>query len=86
MTKSKIDLELIAAVAVDINSRYKTLANLLERDHQELLRHIAAAAIHTTFFMTEVYNASSDDDKVNLPSNSQKFLETCGCDFNKNKE
>ena len=81
MNKQKIDLDLISSLTLDITNRVKLMMKLFPEDKskENLLRHLAAARIHFSFFMIDILDDATnektdiDEDLVN------KVLDQCGC-------
>lgn len=73
--------ELISMLAIELADRYKAISTLIPNENEQILKHLAAAAIHTTFFMRDFGNAI-DNKNIweNLSEYEKKFLATCGCD------
>lgn len=73
-----IDYELIAAGAHDVSKLHQVIMNGIPEEHNSLLHHLSAAAIHLALFMRDVVDVknktkSSKIDKEDL------FLSKCGC-------
>lgn len=81
------DFELIGALCVELGDRYISISNLL-KGNNTILKHLAAASIHTALFMADLANDLTDDVKDKIDNEMvDKFLESCGCkDFKLSKE
>jgi hypothetical protein len=83
---TKIDLELIASIMLEINDRVKTLVRIFpdEPNVQHLLKNLAGAGIHLALFSKDLYEHQSGDNLDIKLGHEKKFLEECGCkDINK---
>ena len=76
----QMDYKAIGALSLEINQRIKLIKDIFPKDKEPLLNNLAAAAIHITTFMMELY-----EDKEGLKPNKkrtesfERFLEKCGC-------
>jgi len=83
MSEIKFDQELIASLCLEIGDRQRLIAKLFApMEDQTIIKHLAASAIHNTMFMKDVYN-HLEGTKEPVSALTKKFLDECGCDFNK---
>lgn len=79
MDNEKIDIELIAALALEISDRYKTMLILFSSETDKLLKHLASSSIHMVFFMRDIKDYSNDEKSPSFGKLETEFLENCGC-------
>ncbi len=83
MTKeTEIDIEKIGEITLELTSRFQRICSLFPRENQHILRHLAAASIHTAFFMRDLTDLLEGKKSKGIEK-EDKFLNECGCDFNK---
>lgn len=84
MNEEEIDLDMIGAVILEINDRLKLLLNIYPKDKNKefLLKNLAAASIHITFFVRDLYNHENKQEKTNINEELEsEFLKECGCNM-----
>jgi hypothetical protein len=77
MTKNEIDLELMGAVILEITDRITLIMKLFpprEAGKEHLLRELAAASIHLSFFARDLLT-----DVHGKTDKEKEFLNQCGC-------
>ena len=75
---SKLDLELISALTLVMSDRLKIILDLIPKQKEYLLKHLASASIHLAFFMRDMLE-DIDGKKSPMIENEQQFMNECGC-------
>jgi len=74
--------QLIADIVSEIEKKITEIPPLI--DKEKLLKHLAAASIHITFFMNDLYEDIEGYEPFAIDKELEKiFIEECGCNLNK---
>lgn len=75
----EIDIGFIVKNISEINTRFNFIKDSFPEENENILKHLASAAIHITFFMKDFYEITKDE-KVSIDKElEEKFLNNCGC-------
>ena len=74
----EIDFELVAALSLEISDRLKLITQYFPKENEDLLKNLAAVAIHVALFMRDLSD-HIDGRKTNLGKQEKQFLNKCGC-------
>jgi hypothetical protein len=77
--KEEINHEEISILLLEISPRIQLITDIFPTDKESLLNHLAAAAIHLSFFARDVFKDQPSYRKSALEGMEQIFLEKCGC-------
>ncbi len=77
MKESQIDIKLLTTNVSEIHDSIKIITDLFPKEDEIVLKHLAASAIHLTFFLSDLYDAYSGV-KTSIEG-KEKFLKACGC-------
>ncbi len=82
MNESKLDIELISAITLEITDRYKLLLKLIPKElgEERFLRHLAASSIHMAMFTRDL-RFYVEGKEMYIDKSEDKFLAECGCDM-----
>ena len=81
MKKRKLNVEFISRCATDAGNILIKIKDQFPPDNEFMLRHLAAASIHLSFFMRDLFEVLSGDKTVRCDKHEQQFIEQCGCDY-----
>lgn len=76
--------DLIVSLTNEITDRYNSIIKIFPQENEELLRHLAAASIHTALFFRDIaiYLHKFSKDGSNINEDELKiFYNACGCDL-----
>lgn len=83
MINEVINTKLLNKISLEITERYKLILELFPKENEHILRHLAASSIHMAFFMRDLAEISTGESMGVSKEEENKFINTCGCDFNK---
>jgi len=80
----EIDFELVDAISLEIDDRFRLLMKLISKDNDSQLKHLTCCAIHLMYFMKDVYEKSNNESPTEKDKKLlDKFLKHCGCEHEK---
>lgn len=81
MKKPTIDEKLIIRLTAEITNSIEQITKTFSKENEAILKHLAAASIHLTFFLREFHDMSTAEQTKRNDVLEALFLNTCGCDF-----
>lgn len=83
MNNSKLNDE-VSKIALEIGKLHRKMIDSFPLGNDHILKHFASSSIHLAFFMRDYSDVVLGRKSPTLEKEIE-FLNTCGCDFNKDK-
>lgn len=79
MTKD-FNAEVVIDIVLAINEWQKRMTEIFPKEHEEVLKHFAASALHLTLFTQDFYAAFIEGKPRKHAAYVNDFLRQCGCE------
>lgn len=79
----KIDIALVNAYILEISDRIKLILDLIPGRNE--CKHLTSSSIHLALFIKDLID-NLNGDEIIIEGNVKRFIEECGCDFNKERK
>jgi hypothetical protein len=80
--KNDIDLQSVCDLVAEMQETHKTILKFFLPTDEHLLKHLAASAIHLSFFLKDLAEIVKGFKIPISKELEDRFTDDCGCDFN----
>jgi hypothetical protein len=80
-----LNVEEIFKTLLEIAYLHKKMVDLFPEGNEAILKHLTASTVHLSLFANDLRSILANR-KIPRDEELEKFLDKCGCDFNKKEE